>query len=153
MSRYSENLRHVRAKLFIVARVPSEERLRFRLKGAGCQECVIDCAPYDADRGEFLEHLPIFDRVQRDDGQPFPNVGDEKHPVLATDAMSAGHPRQRGIHFEETMRPAANILLGESGEEIQARGMVHMIAVKNRHQYRRIQESLHSVVARFCLSR
>jgi hypothetical protein len=111
----------------------------FCLEGAGGQESVVNDAANNADGGELLEQVSVFVRVQRHNGQPLPDVGDEKNPLVAADAMFAGHPGQRGINLQETMRSAANILFGEPDEEIQTGGMMRMVAVKNRHQNRGIQ--------------
>jgi len=45
--------------------------------------------------------------VERYDGQSFAYAADEGHGLLATDAVFAGHPGQRGIDLGEAVRSAA----------------------------------------------
>src|SRR5436309_16063058 len=80
------------------------------------------------------------------------NLSNEQDRLVGTDAMAAGHARHRRVDFHQAMRAAAGFALGKRYEQGNAGRVLNVIAVKHRHQDRRIEKCLHSPLA-FIVSR
>jgi hypothetical protein len=64
--------------------------------------------------------------------------------LFTTDAVLARHPRQNRINLSEAVRRAAAVLLA-LGKDLEARGMMDVIAVECRYQDRGVKERSHSL--------
>src|SRR5271170_4065465 len=99
------------------------------------------------------KRVAVFTAAQGDNSQPLADATDEEHRLLAADAMFARHPGERGVNLGKAVSAAASGGFVEPDKQIDAGLMVNVVAVKDRHQYGRVEKGLHSRVARLLKSR
>lgn len=104
---------------------------------------VVDCSADDSGQSGLSHGIGILVRRERNDREPLPNVPDEEQRLIAADPMLAGHSGQGGVYFREAVSAAATGSLIESSEQTEARALVNVFAVEDRHEYRGIEKPLH----------
>ena len=97
--------------------------------------------------------IGVFIAAKRDDGKPLTYAADEEHGLLGADTVFARHPGDGRVHFGQAVRSTAACGFVELDEQRQAGLMVYVIPLEHRHQYRRVEKTLHSLLPRFARSR
>ena len=126
-----------------ILRVPSVEGLGLGLERATTEQGVVNRATGQPRHGGFFDKLKIFALVKGDECQVFADVVQEQEGRVASDAPLAGHRRERGVYLGKTVGSATGVHLAKAQEQIEAGGVVLMIAVKGGDKHGGVEERVH----------
>lgn len=124
-----------------MANVPRIDQLGFGLERAPDEQPVVDGAAGDAHRRHFGDGVEILVGIERDGGQPLPEISDKCKRAVGGGAMRRRQARQCGVDFRQGVRRTKRARMSEKCGE--ACFVMDMLLVKERHEDGRIEKRLH----------